>query len=148
MADPHLRTATADDDPERLFDLLWALAPDDDRPPADRLAAAWREIVAQAGRRVFLAERDGELVGAVDTVVLPNLTRGARPFMLVENVVVRPGDRRGGVGSALFRAALGWARERGCYKVQLLSNDRRADAHLFYERHGFAATAKGYRRYL
>ncbi len=143
-----IRTATGGDDPERLFDLLWVLAPDDDRPPPARLAAAWREIVAQAGRRVFLAERGPELIGAVDTVVVPNLTRGARPLMVVENVVVRQVDRRGGVGSALFDTALAWARERGCYKVQLLSNSRRDDAHRFYEGHGFEATAKGYRHYL
>ncbi|ONI80844.1 hypothetical protein ALI22I_43720 [Saccharothrix sp. ALI-22-I] len=148
MAELSIRVATGADDPDRLFDLLWTLAPDDDRPEPDRLMSAWREIVAQAGRRVFLAERGADLVGAVDTVVVPNLTRGARPFMLVENVVVRQADRRGGVGSALFEAASAWAHERGCYKIQLLSNSRRADAHHFYERHGFAATAKGYRRYL
>ncbi|MFD0200577.1 MULTISPECIES: GNAT family N-acetyltransferase [Saccharothrix] len=146
--DLDIRAATAADDPERLFDLLWELAPDDDRPPPPRLAAAWREIVAQPGRRVFLAERGPDLIGAVDTVVVPNLTRGARPFMLVENVVVAAAHRRGGVASALFDTALAWARERGCYKVQLLSNSRRDDAHHFYEKHGFAATAKGYRRYL
>ena len=143
-----IRPATAADDPERLFDLLWELAPDDDRPTPDRLAAVWREVVAQAGRRVLLAERGPDLVGVVDTLVVPDLTRGARPFMLVENVIVRAADRRGGVASVLFDAASAWAREQGCYKIQLLSNSRREDAHHFYEKHGFAATAKGYRRYL
>ncbi|MFI9811340.1 GNAT family N-acetyltransferase [Saccharothrix variisporea] len=143
-----IRVANADDDPERLFDLLWALAPEDDRPEPGRLRSVWRAVVAQEGRRVFLAEAGAHLVGSIDTIVVPNLTRGAQPFMLVENMVVESAARRRGVGSALLDTAFSWARECGCYKVQLLSNAKREEAHSFYEGHGFAQSARGYRRYL
>ncbi|MBM7774056.1 GNAT superfamily N-acetyltransferase [Actinokineospora baliensis] len=143
-----IRVAGVEDDPERLFDLLWMLAPDDDRPDPARLSAAWNAAVTQAGRAVFLAEAGPDLVGTLDTIVVPNLTRGARPFMLIENVVVRTEYRRRGIASALLEAALARAAEQGCYKVQLLTNSKRADAHLFYEKHGFARSARGYRHYL
>ncbi|MEJ2851895.1 MULTISPECIES: GNAT family N-acetyltransferase [unclassified Saccharothrix] len=146
--DVRIRAATADDDPERLFDLLWTLAPEDDRPEPGRLRSAWSAAMAQEGRRVLLVEVGGDLVGTIDTIVVPNLTRGARPFMLVENMVVDPGARRRGLGSALLDSALAWAAECGCYKVQLLSNARREEAHSFYEKHGFVPSARGYRRYL
>jgi ribosomal protein S18 acetylase RimI-like enzyme len=88
------------------------------------------------------------VIGTVDCAALPNLTRGARPFMLVENVVVSGEYRRAGVGSALLEAAMRLARQAGCYKVQLLSRAERSAAHAFYESRGFRPVAQGYRRYL
>ncbi len=61
------------------------------------------------------------MVGTVDCAILPNLTRGGRAFMVVENVVVASAARRGGVGAVLMDAAVTLARAAGCYKVQLLS---------------------------
>ncbi|QUQ63832.1 GNAT family N-acetyltransferase [Kutzneria sp. CA-103260] len=109
---------------------------------------AWRAIEAQAGRTVLLAEVDAVAVGTVDCTTLPNLTRGARPFMLVENVVVTASRRRSGIGSALLDATVALARETDCYKIQLLSRGTRLDAHAFYEARGFQTVAKGYRLYL
>jgi GNAT superfamily N-acetyltransferase len=61
-------------------------------------------------------------------------------------VVVRPAAR--GIGRALMRGALDIADSAGCYKVQLLSNDGRSDAHAFYASLGFRPSATGFRRYL
>ncbi|MGI5215479.1 N-acetyltransferase family protein [Plantactinospora sp. CA-290183] len=131
-----------------LLDLYAELHPGDRPPSAETARDVWRAIAAQAGRTVLVAESAGTVVGTVDCAVLPNLTRGARPFMLVENVVVTAGHRRSGVGSALLAATVSLARQTGCYKVQLLSRAERHAAHAFYESHGFRAVAQGYRRYL
>ncbi|MEU4555112.1 GNAT family N-acetyltransferase [Micromonospora violae] len=143
-----VRAAVAADDPEQVFDVLWQLAPDDARPDASQLATAWRGLHAQAGRRLLLAVAGDTVVGTLDTLVAPNLTHGARPYMVVENVVVAPDWRRRGVARALVMAALDDATAAGCYKVQLVSNDARTDAHRFYASVGFAQSAVGYRRYL
>ncbi|WP_327031481.1 GNAT family N-acetyltransferase [Micromonospora ureilytica] len=143
-----VRAAVPLDDPERVFDVLWQLAPDDARPDATRLATAWQALHAQAGRRLLLAVAGDTFVGTVDTLVAPNLTHGARPYMLVENVVVAPGWRRRGVARALMLAALDDAAAAGCYKIQLVSNAARTEAHRFYASIGFAQSAVGYRRYL
>ncbi|RAO19716.1 Phosphoglycolate phosphatase [Micromonospora noduli] len=143
-----VRAAVAQDDPELVFDVLWQLAPDDARPDTARLATAWRDLHAQAGRRLLLAVAGDTFVGTLDTLVAPNLTHGARPYMVVENVVVAPGWRRRGVARALMLAALDEATAAGCYKVQLVSNAARVDAHRFYASIGFAQSAHGYRRYL
>jgi N-acetylglutamate synthase-like GNAT family acetyltransferase len=88
---------------------------------------------------VLVADCAGTVAGTLDCAVLPNLTRGARPFMLIENV---------GVGSALLAAAVGLARQAGRDKLQLLSRAGRHTAHAFYQAAGFQAVAQGYRRYL
>jgi GNAT superfamily N-acetyltransferase len=141
------RPATADDVPA-LLALYAGLHPDDPPVPADQAASVWRQIADHPGRTVLVAVLDDAVVGTVDCVVLPNLTRGARPFMLLENVVVAADRRREGVGRTLLMAAGQVARSTNCYKMQLLSRVDRIDAHAFYESCGFRPVAQGYRSYL
>ncbi|WP_329109892.1 GNAT family N-acetyltransferase [Micromonospora sp. NBC_01699] len=142
-----IRTAVETDLPA-LLALYGQLHPDDTPLPVDRAGPIWREITAQPGRTVLLASRDGVPAGTLDCTVLPNLTRGGRPFMLVENVVVDSSVRRRGVGRRLLAAAVDLARSTGCYKVQLLSRSTRDEAHDFYESCGFRQIAAGFRHYL
>lgn len=136
--------------PPRTCPTCWVFADLHPGDPGLSPAAAegvWRQITAQAGRTVLVAEADGVVAGTLDHTVLPNLTRGGRPFMLIENVVVGPAYRRRGLGRALLGSALATARAQGCYKAQLLSRMERGEAHRFYESLGFRAGAQGYRVY-
>jgi ribosomal protein S18 acetylase RimI-like enzyme len=142
-----IRPASERDVPA-LLALFAELHPDDPAPSAQAAAGAWRAVEGQSGRTVLLAGSDGVVVGTIDCATLPNLTRGARSFMLVENVVVAARHRRSGVGAALMEAALGLARQADCYKVQLLSRAGREAAHAFYESLGFRTVARGYRLHL
>lgn len=124
------------------------LHPDDPALSREQAVQVWQEIIGQSGRTVLIALRDGLAVGTVDCITVPNLTRGGRSFMLVENVVVAASARRQGIAGRLFDALIDLARSAGCYKLQLLSREDRADAHTFYESRGLRATALGYRLYL
>jgi GNAT superfamily N-acetyltransferase len=108
---------------------------------------AWNEILTDPRRTFLVAELGGEIVGTADMVVVPNLTHRARPLAFVENVVVTSARRGDGIGRALMVEVEARARDAGCYKLQLLSNELREDAHRFYESLGFRASARGYRRY-
>jgi GNAT superfamily N-acetyltransferase len=142
-----VRPATEADVPA-LLSLFAELHPADPPLPPQTAREIWRAIAAQPGRSVLVAESAGTVVGTLDCATLANLTRGGRPFMLVENVVVTAGHRREGVGAALLDHAVFLARRAGCYKIQLLSRAERRAAHAFYESRGFRTTAQGYRRYL
>jgi ribosomal protein S18 acetylase RimI-like enzyme len=131
-----------------LLGLYAELHPGDPAPDPRTAIETWRAIEAQAGRTVLVAESHGVVVGTADCTMLPNLTRGTRPFMLVENVVVLAAHRRSGVGRALLEAAHALARQTRCYKMQLLSRSSRKAAHAFYESLGFRTIAQGYRLYL
>lgn len=114
-----------------------------------RAAAVLEAILADRRRRLLLAEADGgEPAGTVDVIVVPNLTRGARPYAVIENVVVAARFRRRGIGRALLDAAAAHARAEGCYKLQLISAARRGEAHALYAAAGFSDAFQGYRRYL
>jgi GNAT superfamily N-acetyltransferase len=121
-----------------------AAAPAEGREAHEILVA----ILEQSGRTLLVADVNGEIVGTADLLIVQNLMRGSAPWAMVENVVVADRVRRRGIGRALFDEAIRLARGAGSYKVQLLSNKHRRDAHAFYKAVGFTATAEGFRLYL
>ncbi|SDN35214.1 GNAT family N-acetyltransferase [Allokutzneria albata] len=140
-----VRTATAAD-LDALLGLYKEFNPEDPDLSIVDASAIWAEMAGQ-GRIVLVAERDGVVAGTLDCAPFANLTRGGRPILNLENMVVGVGHRRQGIGRALIGAAVDLARELGCYKLQLLSADTE-EAHAFYESCGFRHAARGYRFYL
>jgi GNAT superfamily N-acetyltransferase len=106
------------------------------------------KIVADPMRALLLGFVDGVPAGTVDVLVARNLTRDLRPFAVVENLIVTPEQREVGLGGKLMREALDFARRFECYKVQLVSANRRDAAHRLYVAMGFHADVSGFRRYL
>lgn len=151
MPEPMMIRAAIRSDLGALLRLLAWLS-DDTEAHSVRMSSAsvraWTRIEADPDRTLLIAERRGELIGTLDLLIVPNLTHAARSWAIVENVVVSPQHRRLGIGRALVEDALNRAQEAGCYKVQLLSRQDRAEAHTFYRALGFETCAQGFRRYL
>ncbi|MFE4535224.1 GNAT family N-acetyltransferase [Streptomyces scopuliridis] len=137
----------AETDLHALLALYAELNPDDAPLPAESARSIWAAVRHQQGRTVLVADLDGTPVGTADCVVLPNLTRGGRSILVVENVVVANTHRRRGVGRQLMDATARLAGSTGCYKIQLLAADGQ-EAHTFYRACGFRPLAQGFRRYL
>ncbi|RZL35339.1 MAG: GNAT family N-acetyltransferase [Rubrivivax sp.] len=105
-----------------------------DAPPAPE---AVRAVFAHPGLRHFGVFEGGALIASCNLAVIPNLTRGGRPYGVIENVVTQP-DRRGrGHGEAVVRHAIGQAWAAGCYKVVLTTGRKDPAVWAFYERCGF-----------
>lgn len=119
-----------------------------DETEHEAAVSALQKIVSDPRRALLLGLCDGRAAGTIDIGVSVNLTRHVSPFAVIENVVVRPELRRRGVGRQLMEAALAFARHQGCYKVQLVSANKRDAAHHLYAAMGFDAEVSGYRRYL
>ncbi len=114
----------------------------------DEATALFYRVLAQPDRQLLVTEVGGHVVGTADLLIVPNLTHGGAPWAIVENVMVDGASRRGGVGSALITEIARRCKEAGCYKIQLLSNKERTQAHRFYRSVGFEALAEGFRRFL
>jgi GNAT superfamily N-acetyltransferase len=106
--------------------------------------AALAEI-AQGPGAVLVAELDGQVVGVCQLIVFRHLQTRGGLCAEVESVHVHPDHRGRGIGGVLLRAAVQRARERGCYRVQLTSNNARPEAHRFYERLGFEPSHRGFK---
>ncbi|MDX9822495.1 MAG: GNAT family N-acetyltransferase [Syntrophales bacterium] len=111
-------------------------------PDRSRVTATWREIQENSRLKYFGVYTDGRLVSSCTLSIIPNLTRGCRPYGLVENVVTHKDFRRKGCGKAVLQHALQYAWRRGCYKVMLMTGRRDEGTYQFYESAGFDRHAK------
>ncbi len=132
-----LRAARPDDLPQLLQLYRHLHAVDDALPVTEIVDVAWQKMLAQPGMQVLVAEVSGALVASVTLLLVPNLTRGVRPYALIENVVTDPAWRGRGIATQLLQLAQKSAWDGGCYKVMLMTG-RKDDATLrFYRRAGF-----------
>ncbi|KFI27999.1 acetyltransferase [Paenirhodobacter enshiensis] len=142
-----IRCATQGDLP-RLLDLYQHLLAGDERADDASAAEAFGQFLRYAGSAIFLGEVDGILVASCVLVVVPNLTRGARPYGLIENVVTHKGYRQRGHGRRILDAATAAARRAGCYKLMLLTGSKEAGTLEFYLRAGFEQSKTGFQKRL
>lgn len=136
-AETTVRTVRADE-LDDLLALYRMLNPDDPELERDAdLKAQWREMLADDTLEILVVEHANRLVASCVCSITRNLTRNARPFAVVENVVTHEDYRNRGFGTRCVRAAVETARERDCYKVMLLTGADEAWKHAFYEDCGF-----------
>jgi GNAT superfamily N-acetyltransferase len=106
-------------------------------------AATRLEAFMGQGQHVIVAEAAGgpdSLLGAATLHITPVLHRPG-PIGRMTAVVVDESARGKGIGRALVEAAERFLAERGCVLIEVTSNKKRADAHAFYERLGYASTS-------
>ncbi|MDQ3813686.1 MAG: GNAT family N-acetyltransferase [Armatimonadota bacterium] len=125
-------------DLEPLLNLYQHLhATDASLPEGPKLSQVWGEILSDPKVHCLVADLNGELVASCVLVIIPNLTRGARPYGLIENVVTHAAHRRKGIATQLLRYALQVAWSKNCYKVMLLTGSKSEAIYQFYEQAGF-----------
>jgi GNAT superfamily N-acetyltransferase len=109
----------------------------------------WAAVEETRTRRgdVLVAELDSYVVGVCQVIIFQHFQHAGGWCCEIESVHVRADRRNQGIGGALVEAAEVFARERGCYRVQLTSNSVRTDAHRFYSARGYGATHQGFKKF-
>jgi GNAT superfamily N-acetyltransferase len=110
---------------------------DDPLPPPATVEAVWAEALANPRIGYFGGFEGGVLVASCTLTVVPNLTRGCRPYGVIENVVTHAAHRGKGWGKAMLTHALGEAWGQHCYKVMLMTGRKDEATLRFYEQAGF-----------
>jgi len=97
--------------------------------PDDAIREVWAEALADPAVEVYVAELDGEPVGAV------SVGNG-----YLSTLYVVPSLQRSGVGSALHDLALERLRARGFAEARLWTLEGNESGRRFYERRGWTLT--------
>jgi len=149
MSEITFRTATEADLP-----VIIAMLADDEIAENRETSVpdCYREAFAAMAKEVFnkmlLAELDGKIVGSLQLVFIPGVSRNGSKRALIESVRVKSSSRGQNIGTALMKEAIRLAKENGCKLVQLDSDLRRPRAHLFYRRLGFVQSHAGFKKAL
>jgi GNAT superfamily N-acetyltransferase len=111
----------------------------------DGYLKVFAEISGNPKRELLVAEYEGEVVATVTLYLIPNLSHGATPYALVENLIVNHKYRRKGIAKKLMEYTIDRAKKEGCHRIELCSSKRRRQAHKLYRSVGFKPEAFGFR---
>lgn len=119
----------------------------DSADPADLpdYLAAFDRMAASPNDSLFVAVRDGEVVGTFQTTLITSLTGKGSSNLTIEAVHTRADMRGHGIGQVMIGHAIEQGRAQGARLVQLMSNATRLDAHRFYARLGFSQSHLGFK---
>jgi GNAT superfamily N-acetyltransferase len=129
------------DDLDGLMRLYQQLNPGDSLV-VDESAVTFQRIVKSAGLSIFVLELDGAVVATTYLNVIPNLTRSASPYAVIENVVVEESLRGMGIGKQIMQHTLQAAWDAGCYKAMLMTGSGNPGTHAFYLACGLSSDYK------
>jgi len=105
---------------------------------APAMRARIEQLIAGSDHGVFVACRDGQVIGWVHVAAVQHLQ--ADPRAEIGGLVVTASARSAGVGARLVRRAEQWAKAHGFDSVVVRSQIMREAAHRFYLREGYERT--------
>ena len=136
-----IRTAESDDFPA-LMSLYQQLHPDDPVLSNGNDRKAFNTILAAPDLHLFLLYKDQQALASTYLNIIPNITRAAAPYGIIENVVTDAQHRGLGIGQQIMAHTLQTAWQQGCYKVMLLTGSQQPSTHHFYRACGFDGSEK------
>lgn len=129
-------------DRDALLGLYLFLHEDQIPDCTDRLMSAWKQIMNDANHHIIVYEKDGRIVSSCVCVIIPNLTRGVRPYAFIENMVTHSDYRGRGFATACLNYARQIAVENDCYKMMLLTGSKKEETLNFYRKAGYNSEDK------
>ena len=109
---------------------------------SDNLKNTWDSIMNDKNHHIIVKVIDDKIVASCVCVIIPNLTRGVRPYAFIENVVTHKDYRGRGYATACLNFAKEIAVSENCYKMMLLTGSKEKKTLDFYERAGYNSADK------
>ncbi|MBP9997387.1 MAG: GNAT family N-acetyltransferase [Lachnospiraceae bacterium] len=125
-----------------LLNLYLHLHEDSVPDMTEYLSSTWNTIMNDDNHHIIVNEVSGKIVSSCVCVIIPNLTRGIRPYAFVENVVTHSDYRGCGYASECLNFAREIAKSNNCYKMMLLTGSKEETTLKFYEHAGYNSSDK------
>ncbi len=103
----------------------------------ERVIKVWEDIHRDPNHHIFVGIIDDIIVATCVLIIVSNLTRGQRPYGLVENVVTDAAYRKKGYATEVLNFAKGMAQQQNCYKIMLMTSSKKDSTLKFYEQAGY-----------
>ena len=129
-------------DLDELLHLYLYLHEKDIPEHTQHLQTTWDAIIKDENHHLIVKEEDGKIVSSCVCVIIPNLTRGVRPYAFIENVVTHEGYRGKGYATQCLNYAKKIAQENNCYKMMLLTGSKEQKTLDFYAGAGYNSSDK------
>lgn len=130
------------DDLDKLLHLYLFLHEKEIPEYSKHLSDTWDTIMEDNNHHIIVNEIDGEIMSSCVCVIIPNLTRGVRPYAFIENVVTHENYRGKGHATECLDFAKKIADENNCYKMMLLTGSKEQSTLDFYTRAGYNSSDK------
>jgi GNAT superfamily N-acetyltransferase len=124
-------------------DPLGALRERPGKPLERQYVEAFADMRSQTGNELLVALLGEELVGCLQLILIPGISRLGAKRGQIEGVRVSRHHRGTGIGKALICYAIEYARTNGCSLIQLTTDRARPEALRFYEELGFVPSHIG-----
>ncbi|MGE4319490.1 MAG: GNAT family N-acetyltransferase [Deferribacterales bacterium] len=135
----NITKATLEDIPQ-LCDLLKILFSQEAEfsPDREKQSRGLEMIISNPDSGFIIkAEQDGRIVGMTNILFMVSTFLGERVCVL-EDMVVHPDMRGQDIGTLIIKKAQQAAREAGCRRITLLTDNDNYRAQSFYENNGFS----------
>lgn len=137
----HLRRLINGDLPQ-LLQLYHQLHAEDTAADKTSLDSAWQQLVESDWQFILGGFLSETLIASCCLAINANLTRGARPYGIIENMVTHKDFRGRGFGKKLMQFAVNTAWQHKCHKVMLLTGRQSETVLNFYKNCGFKSDEK------
>ena len=131
-----IRLAVSADQPE-IYSLICAL--EETSFPQEMFAWGFYTMLSRASHLLLVAEEEGQIVGLLHLRMEFQLHHCGTVAEIMELIVSRE-VRSKGIGAALLKAAREQAIQHHCIQFEVTSNQKRKQAHRFYQREGLEQT--------
>lgn len=131
-----------ENDLDELLQLYLYLHEKDIPEYTQHLKNTWDAIIKDENHHLIVNETDGGIVSSCVCVIIPNLTRGVRPYAFVENVVTHKDYRGKGYATQCLAYAREIAQKNNCYKMMLLTGSKEQSTLDFYAGAGYNSSDK------
>ena len=113
----------------------------------NKMIVKYGELVNLPNYYVLVAEKDDEILGTVSGIICESICDGGKPFMVIENMVVKKEWRRNKIATRLHEFLDVIAVENNCVYAIIVSSVERNSAHEFIKKScGFDDPVVGFRK--
>ena len=120
-----------------ILNLYSELHPDEVFERGKAAEDVFLEILADKRHHILVGIKDNAVVSSCVLLIVPNLTRGGRPYAVIENVITEKSYREKGYATAVLDFARSIAAGSNCYKIMLMTSRKDEATLRFYKKAGY-----------